>query len=143
MTNQQIDLTADVIDVRDIIARVEELEESKDCHVLGAPDGTETPAPELWARDNPEDAQELETLQAILADLAGNGGDEQWRGDWYPVTLIRESYFADYCQDLVIDCGGLPASIPDYLVIDWEATSRNLKVDYSEVEIDGATYFYR
>lgn len=133
MTHQELDLTADVIDTRDIIARVEELESLKDDHEAD-PDGGH------WSD---EDAQELRTLIDIMDDLKGYGGDEQWRGDWYPLTLIRESYFADYCQDLVIDCGGLPASIPDYLVIDWEATSRNLKVDYSEVEIDGVTFFYR
>lgn len=121
----------DIIDVRDIIARVEELESSIE-------DGAAETADEERA-----EAQELNTLTAILEDLKGYGGDEQWRGDWYPLTLIRESYFADYCQDLVIDCGGLPASIPDYLVIDWEATARNLKVDYSTVEIDGVTFFYR
>src|SRR5574343_1260615 len=123
----------DIIDVRDIIERIEELESLKDDHEA-EPDGGH------WSD---EDAQELRTLTDIMDDLKGYGGDEQWRGDWYPVTLIRESYFADYCQDLVIDCGGLPASIPDYLVIDWEATARNLKVDYSEVEIDGVTFFYR
>ena len=123
----------DIIDVRDIIERIEELESLKDDHE-SEPDGGH------WSD---EDAQELQTLTDIMDDLKGYGGDEQWRGDWYPLTLIRESYFADYCQDLVIDCGGLPASIPDYLVIDWEATSRNLKVDYSEVEIDGVTFFYR
>ena len=128
MTNAEIDLKADVIDVRDLIARVEELEsliEGEGCEdACGA------------YRD------ELATLQAILDDLKGYGGDEQWRGDWYPVTLIAESYFTDYARDLVLDCYDLKG-LPHFVHIDWELTAREVKVDYSEIEIDGMTYFYR
>ena len=88
MTHQEIDLTADVIDTRDIIARVEELESLKDDHETD-PEGGH------WSD---EDAQELDTLAAILDDLKGYGGDEQLRGDWYPVTLINERYWVDYFQ---------------------------------------------
>ena len=94
----------DIIDVRDIIERVEELESLKDDHE-SEPDGGH------WSD---EDAQELQSLIAILEDLKGYGGDEQWRGDWYPVTLIRDSYFTDYAQELVCGCydlKGLPASV--------------------------------
>ena len=37
----------------------------------------------------------------------------------------------------------MPREIPSYIEIDWDATADNLKVDYSEIEIDGDTYFYR
>ena len=133
MTNNQLNLTADIIDVRDIIERVEELESLKDDHQAD-PDGGH------WSD---EDAQELQTLTDIMDELKGYGGDEQWRGDWYPVTLIRESYFVDYVQELLEDCGEIPRNLPHYIHIDWEATAREVKVDYSEVTIDGATYFYR
>lgn len=122
-----LDLSADVIDVRDIIERVEELENEV----------ADTEAQEWANRD------EYAELTAILEELCGYGGDEQWRGDWYPVTLIAESYFTEYCQELVSDIGDMPRNIPDYIEIDWEATARNLKVDYSEVEVNGFTYFYR
>lgn len=117
----------DIIDVRDIIERYEELE-------------SEIPE-ELCQRD-PEQVAEKNKLDELLSELAGNGGDEQWRGDWYPVTLIRESYFTDYARDLVLDCYDLKG-LPTFVHIDWEATAREVKVDYSEVEIDGVTYFYR
>lgn len=133
MTSNQLDLTADIIDVRDIIARVEELESLKDDHEAD-PDGGH------WSD---EDAQELRTLIDIMDDLKGYGGDEQWRGDWYPLTLIRESYFVDYVQELLEDCGEIPRNLPHYIHIDWEVTAREVKVDYSEVTIDGVTYFYR
>lgn len=128
MTSNQLDLIADIIDVRDIIARLEAHLDDFDLD------------PKLLSEN---DRDEMALLQAILADLAGNGGDEQWRGDWYPVTLIRESYFVDYVQELLEDCGEIPRNLPHYIHIDWKLTARDIKVDYSEVTIDGVTYFYR
>ena len=126
MQSTTLDLSADVIDVRDIIARVEEIK-----HEEWAGRATET----LYV--------ERLDLQNILQDLKGYGGDEQYEGDWYPVTLIRESYFTEYTRELLADCDILPPKIPDYIEIDWHATARNIQVDYSSVEIDGATYWYR
>lgn len=124
---RKLDLTADVIDVRDIITRVEELE------TVSAPEN-----------DEPDDAsEELIALMSYLDDLRGNGGDERWRGDWYPVTLIRDSYFQRYAEELCEDIGDVPRDMPIYLVIDWGATARNIQYDYTSTEIDGATYWYR
>lgn len=118
----------DIIDVRDLIERIEELQSDFDLD------------PDLLGE---EEREELQTLLAILEDLKGCGGDEQWRGDWYPITLIRESYFTDYVQELLEDCGEIPRDLPHYIHIDWEATARNVMVDYSTVTIDGVDYLYR
>jgi len=126
MQSTTLDLSADVIDVRDIIARFEELDPEYSTIQLTS-----------------EEREELETLTAILADLKGYGGDEKWRGDWYPITLIADSYLTEYARDLLIDCGDLPRNLPHYIAIDWDATARNIRVDYTPVEIDGATYWYR
>lgn len=126
-----LDLQADVIDTRDMIERFEELES------------------EYLAFDTPEqvknwsDLEEFTILGSTLEELKGNGGDEQWQGDWYPITLIAESHFTDYCVDLLDDCGDLPRDLPSYIAIDWDKTADNLKVDYSEIEIGGSTYLYR
>ena len=114
----------DVIDVRDIIARVEELRE------------VETP--------DEDEAAELKTLTAFLEDLKGNGGDEQWEGDWYPVTLIRDSHFRDYAEELAEDIGAInsDATWPNNC-IDWDRAARELQVDYSSAEFEGVTYWYR
>jgi antirestriction protein len=117
-----LDLAADVIDVRDIIARFEELEAA------------------VYDVPMADAIEELETLRNILAELAGDGGDEQWRGDWYPVTLVCDSYLVDYLLD---DCGEIPTNLAPYIEIDWEATARNMRMDYSCIEIDGLTYWYR
>lgn len=121
----------DVIDVRDIMARVEELEDERD----------NTPDEDAAQWELSDESKELAALESILEDLKGCGGDEQWRGDWYPVTLIRESYFTDYTEELVCDC--YDVKLPDFVHVDWEATAREVKIDYSTVEIDGVTFFYR
>src|SRR5574343_858449 len=121
----------DIINVRDIIERIEELESEIEAYAEKMDD---------W-QANADNQEELETLTAILEDLKGYGGDEQWRGDWYPVTLIRESYFTDYAKEMVCDCYDL--KLPPFVHVDWEATAREVKMDYSTVEIDGVTLFYR
>ena len=129
MTTTDLDLSADMIDVRDIIARFEELESAMpdndaDCK-------------------NWDDFGEFTQLGEILEELKDQGGDEQWRGDWYPVTLISEIYFVEYAQELCSDIGAVPDDFPSYIEIDWEVTARNIQMDYSEVEIDGLTYYFR
>ena len=118
------DFRADTIDVRDMIKRVEELEDRTDL----------------------EDYEQAErdVLASVLDDLKGYGGDEQWRGDWYPITLIRDSYFRDYAEELAEDIGAInrEATWPNNC-IDWERAANELQMDYSSVEIEGATYWYR
>lgn len=104
------DLTCeDYLDVRDIIARVETLESERD-------DDAES--------FDADDAAELAALTAILDDMEGYGGDEQWRGNWYPVTLIRDSYFTEYAEELVTDCGYISKDFPHWIAVDWDATAR-------------------
>ena len=131
MQTTTLDLSADIIDIRDIIARVEELEQERE--------GLDIANPEQDAELAAEHCQ----LANILAELVGYGGDEEWRGDWYPVTLICDSHFTDYARELLEDCGTVPADLPSWVEIDWEATARNVRVDYTPVEIDGCTYWYR
>jgi len=140
---REISSSEDYLDVRDVIARFEELEGERE---NAAGDADEQDAAErdaLIAFDESEEGQEYARLKELLDDLSGNGGHEQWRGDWYPITLIRDSYFVEAMQELVSDIGDLPKEIPSYLEIDWEKTARNLRVDYSSVEFDGVTYWYR
>lgn len=148
MTN--LNLSDDVIDLRDVIEQFESLEndlvtaynlcQDDDNQVT---DSEDDDFREWVSKCNEDEAEEFNQLLAILNELKGCGGDEQFRGDWYPITLISESYFTDYCQEFVQDIGDLPRDIPSYLAIDWEETADNLKVDYSEIEIDGITYYFR
>lgn len=73
--------------------------------------------------------------------MKGNGGDEQWEGDWYPVTLIRESYFEDAMDEMIEDCYELPKDLPFWMNITYDYDA--LKMDYTTTELDGVTYYYR
>jgi hypothetical protein len=110
-----IDNTEDIIDSRDVIARIEELEDTEDTTEL----------------------EELESLKKIADDCEDSA-------DWeYGEALIRRSYFADYVEEMLKDCGEIPKEIPWYVVIDWEATARNIEQDYNTVDFDGVEYLIR
>lgn len=128
--------SADAIDIRDVIARVEELRT-----LLADPDDS---ADEDTKADIEADTEELATLEALLNDLSGPGGDEQWEGAWYPSPLIRETYFESYAQELAEDWGKISHN-PEWphSFIDWERAARVLQTEYSSVEYDGVTYWYR
>lgn len=128
----------DIIDVRDVIARVEELREARDEY----DEYHNTPG--AWAAVDDGEAEELQSLETLLGDCKGCGGDEQWKGDWYPVTLIRDSHFEDYAQELAEDCGMVTAAArwPNNC-IDWAQAARELQYDYTGVEFDGVTYWTR
>ena len=118
-----------IIDSRDIIARLEELRNNRNdiIETYGESD-------ELTRWDN-KYYDELKILQAV------NDDGVQYSEDWnYGGTLIRESYFVEYCKELLMDTGDLPLNFSIYIEIDWEKTSENLRVDYEEIDFDGVTY---
>ena len=126
-----LDLTADVIDVRDIIAWYE-------CLVASIEYCAE------FSEVDPDEQEEAAGLKLVLAQLAGKGGDERWEGDWYPLTLIRDSYFKEYAMEYAEDIGAVPTEYTwPVSCIDWDQAARELQVDYSTVEIDGIDYWYR
>lgn len=147
-----------IIDVRDVIERFEELESEREflldaveecqaAYEYHDSDDTKT-TPELAdivkAREELaafKGQDEYNALKTLLSYLCGNGGDVKWLGDWYPITLIRDSYFEQYMDEMLEDCGELPKDLPCYLSIkvDYEA----LQMDYTSCEIDGVTYWYR
>lgn len=115
----------------DIIARIEELEQLRDQAEAEAAEGR---AAFYYGQ---EERDELASLRA-LADEA-----EPYVPDWEDgAELIRETYFVDYCKRVIEGIGDVDA-IPDYLVIDWYATSENLRVDHTEVDFAGEAYLVR
>ena len=153
----------DILDVRSLIERIEELEAEREqlqdhadaCEdAYKYHDSDDTQSTPEWADleaaraallewDTGPDNQERIDLMTIMEDLRGAGGDEQWRGDWYPITLIRDTYFVEYVTELVSDIGDIPRDLPSYIVIDWEATASNIQHDYTSVDIDGVDYWFR
>ena len=144
---QEIENSQDVIDSRDVIQRIEELqaekldlEETLDDAVksFAEVEEKEEAAEALteWLEDY---GDELKTLED-LADEAGSSPD--WP---HGEALIRESYFTEYCEELCKDIGDIPNELPWYIAnhIDWEGVAREIQQDYTQVDFDGVTYFIR
>lgn len=131
--NQEISNNSDLLDTRDIIERIEWLESSE------AKD-----ADEYQTKEIEEFAEELTTLMAFMDEMKGMGGDEQWRGDWYPITLVHDSYFEDFARD---EAEQLVQGFNDmqwpFTCIDWAEAAEALQQDYSEFDFDGQTYWGR
>lgn len=154
-----IDNFDDVIDSRDVIARIEELEEEREALQLEIDDaevqwlkteaGTDEAhavvdrrqaayvALDAWTAS--DDADELRILKALADEASGYAAD--WR---YGETLIRDSYFRDYAMELADDIGAVldNAQWP-MTCIDWDQAARELQMDYSAVDFDGVTYWIR
>ena len=84
----------------------------------------------------------LDELTALIALQDEACGSPDWG---YGEQLIRESYFTEYCEELCKDIGDLPQELPWYIGnhIDWEGVAREIKMDYTEVDFDGISYFIR
>ena len=126
MYTVDISNNADIIDSRDIIERIAELEAERE--------SSETPL----AFDSEPSGGELAALKA----LADQGEDFS---DWkYGITLIRDSYFEQYAQELAEDIGAIQPNLSwPYTCIDWKLAARDLQFDYSALEFDGVTYWAR
>lgn len=61
----------------------------------------------------------------------------------YGETLINEDYWEEYCQELCIDCGYISKDFPNWIEIDWEATSRNMAYDYNTITYQNEEYYFR
>lgn len=142
---RDISNTEDMLDSRDIFARIEELEAEKESMLEDVPASEYgNPENEKWvAWEESDEFTELKNLSDFMEEFKGYGGDEQWRGDWYPVTIIRDSYFEEYTEELVTDCGYISRDFPSWIVIDWKETAENVQQDYTSAEFDGVTYWAR
>lgn len=85
-----------------------------------------------------------EDLEARMLELGGalideiDNGDEDTREQ--EPYFVADSYFEEYTKEQVDDRYRLP---PSWVVIDWEATAKNLQVDYAYVEFGGKGWWYR
>jgi antirestriction protein len=132
----------DVIDSRDVIARIEELTDEREPlaeAVTEAEDAdAKAEAEEALADWDSDNGDELKALQSLAKDAEGYS-------DWeYGATLIRDSYFQTYAEELADDIGAIPKDIAwPCTCIDWERAARELQMDYSSVDFGGVTYWIR
>lgn len=130
VTTTAISNTDDMIDSRDVIARIDYLkDETAECE-----HGVETAGDcDLWESHN-----ELTALNALAAE-------GEAASDWqYGEILIRDTYFRDYAEELAEDCGLTQTDLAGrwpYTCIDWEAAAEALQADYVEVDFAGVSYW--
>ena len=127
--------TDDLIDSRDVIARIEELATELD----GATLNEETSTWKLDGVDMTEQREELDKLEALAAQ------GEDYAPDWSRgETMIHDGYFQDYAEQLADDIGAInsEATWPNNC-IDWKRATRELKMDYTSIDFDGAVYWVR
>jgi antirestriction protein len=145
-TAREISNNDDVIDSRDVIARIEELE----AEIAQLTEMRERALTEMLSQEEQDELRDLfETVEdnadelAALRELAEEASG--YAADWlYGETLIRDSYFVTYAQELAEDIGAInPDAAWPATCIDWEQAARELQIDYTSVEFDGVTYWIR
>ena len=118
------DNTSDIIDSRDVIERIEDLE----FYFSEVSEGES---------DYDDNSYEL----GILTVLAKQGSD--YAEDWiYGEQLIRGTYFTEYTKEMCEDVYSIPDTWP-HRCIDWEEAAEQLKEDYTAVDFNGVEYWIR
>lgn len=119
MTTTEITNSLDTTDSRDIEERIDYLESLDE----GVIDGDES--------------SELDKLRQLREDA----DTSEWS---FGVAFISEVYFEDYARELAEDIGAIAKDTSwPATSIDWEAAANELLIDYSSVDFDGVTYYFR
>jgi hypothetical protein len=132
------DYHSDTIDSRDIQERIDELQSEFDSHVdeYEESDGEEDAGEDLlnWLEEN---GDEFVTLLEIKEEV------EQYTSDWDSgAFIIADNHFEDYAQELAEDTGAIDRNAKWPLqFVDWGMASDALKEDYTEIIIDGVSYW--
>lgn len=121
----------DIIDSRDVIARIDELESDlEEYDVADVAKNDEHPFQ--------DDAIELQILRALAEE--GESSPDWNHGE----TLIRDSYFKYYAQDLAEQLGLMTSNQAwPHTCIDWDHAVSELQMDYTCVSYDGVDYWLR
>jgi len=147
---KNIDAGQNFIDSRDIIERMEELQDEREALADALTEAQEeeyetddekaeavdeaTDNLKAWDDDNGDELKELQSVNE-----QGDG-----YGDWrHGEQMIHERAFKDYARELADETGydsnaGWPMNC-----IDWDHAAEELKQDYMEIDYSGETYYIR
>ena len=118
-------------DSRDVIERIAELE----AYYLGDSDAE-------FSADLINDVSEREEFVALVAlQEEAEGHISDWQ---YGETFYAWDALVEYTEETVNECyttGGLPSWVTNH--IDWKKVTEEVKVDYTEFEFRGTTYYAR
>ncbi len=86
------------------------------------------------------DQDEIEEYNELV-EFRRSVDSTEWK---YGVYFINENYFEEYAHQEAEDLGLISSETQwPATCIDWEQATRELQQDYSSVEFDGDTYYYR
>lgn len=132
------DGTDSYFDSRDVIERIEEL-------TTEFVDATDSDPADIMSQDDwafglgEDGALEMVSLLELREEAEGYVADWQ-----YGETFHTHDSLAEYTKEIVNESytnNDLPSWVTDH--IDWEAVTEEIKVDYTEFEFRGTTYYAR
>ena len=132
----EISNTQDIIDSREVIDRITELESALE-DVYAGEDGKIDDFEE-WLQtitDAEHEDHEFRAEADELIILRNLAEECSCCPDWeYGVGLIHEDYFVKYCEELCQEIGDVPKDLPWYIEsnIDWYGVAEAIKADYME-----------
>lgn len=136
----QISHTDDMIDSRDVIARIEELEVELEDAIL-TDDGWIIPRSDEndVQLDMNEEHDELEALKELA-----EAGEADVMDRHEGVALISENYFETYAEEYASDVGAISSEHQWPLNhIDWSAAAACLQQDFTRIEWRGIDFWAR
>lgn len=109
---------------------------------------------ELHEHDNTQDDEAAEEIKADckkFEDLCDELGVSPvgpatllWWSENHDSSLVPEDEFEDHAREMAESIGAIdPDANWPLNCIDWERAAEELQTDYTSVEYDGATYYYR
>ena len=146
-------MSKNILDSRDLIERAEELLVEFENWKLNLTDDEKADMVENFGYEsfsNFEHEELLEWWQDVtsegaehkqIVELEQEINSSEWQ---HGLELIADSYFEEYAEQLADDIGAIDRNaIWPVNCIDWEKAARELQMDYSSVDFDGETYWYR
>jgi hypothetical protein len=125
-----------IIDLRDLATEWRDVLDALD------PEAHDLP---LTADERAEIEQQCKSFEDLCAELGIDPSPDalQWIGENEEPTMIAESYFKEYAQELADDLGLIDAAVWPLTCIDWEHAAKELRYDYTGVTYDGTDYLIR
>jgi len=167
---KEITSNRDIIDSRDVIKRIDDLQDDLDTLEENVREAREALTAAAQDRATAQGVVEIERRTTDLEEAATTLADAEvalaeWPdsdegeelvklkeladegeglSDWeHGVALISESYFETYARELADEIGAVQGEGWPSHCIDWKHAAEELQMDYTAVEFDGVTYYAR
>jgi len=146
-----IDSSDNYIDPSDVEIEADEYEDSIECKL----EEISMKELDIGDLDEIDDAEEIDELQSELADLRDElEGLKEEALDIFELrdecndyargeTLINEDIFAEYIEEMAVDCGDIKTNSWLYSYIDWERVAEDSKMDYTTITWRGQDFYVR